>query len=62
LFCSPRRSVQPAALTPAPANPDVAAEMDWARATWPDQFKDVRTEKPLAKSLAWVERAHPAAR
>jgi len=51
-------SIGPAAHAdaPPPASPDVEAEMAWARATWPDQFKDVRIDTPLARLLAWAPR------
>jgi hypothetical protein len=39
---------------PAAAAPDLAGEIAWARATWPDTFADVKFETPLATLLAWA--------
>ena len=39
---------------PPAAPPDLAGEIAWARATWPDVFADVHFETPLARLLAWA--------
>lgn len=41
---------------PAPAPPDLAAEISWARATWPGTFDGVHFHAPIAKLRAWVAR------
>jgi len=34
--------------------PDLEAEIAWARATWPDRFEGLHFHAPLAKLRAWV--------
>ena len=41
---------------PAPAAPDIAAEIAWARANWPGRFEGLHFHAPLAKLRAWVAR------
>jgi hypothetical protein len=41
---------------PPKSRHDLAAEIAWARATWPDDFKGLHFHAPLAKLLAWAPR------
>jgi hypothetical protein len=54
--CAVLLAVAARADAPARARPDLAAEIAWARATWPDDFEDLHFHTPLAKLRAWVAR------
>jgi hypothetical protein len=46
--------VAPVTLAADSPAPDLAAEIAWARAQWPDELRGVRFQIPLARLLDWV--------
>jgi hypothetical protein len=54
--CATLLAVSARADAPAPAPRDLAAEIAWARATWPGIFDGLHFHAPLAKLRAWVAR------
>jgi len=54
--CAALLAVSARADPPAPAPPDLDAEIAWARATWPENFEGVHFHAPLAKLRSWVAR------
>ena len=48
--------VAPASLAADPREPDLAAEIAWARTRWPDELQGVHFHVPIARLVEWVPR------